>query len=303
VEELAALQYDAVEASLSPEARAYFEKINEALAKSADKDLMVYVHGANANVYRATAQAAQYRHFTGRNSVVLAFAWPSAGSLFKYATDVAHAAKTAPLFARFLQQLARHTDAENINILAYSAGAQVASPALALLGEQLAEQPPARARKHLRLGEVYFAAPDVNFKDFVNHLSRYVDLTRNVTLSINLDDDVLALAEFHHKTSRAGRPDARELSEEETRWLIDASRQPKFDLIVVDPATIPDLGGGSHAFWYDHPWVSTDVLVQFLFHARPAQRGLAEEKTPRGGQYWVFPADYDARIIERLKQL
>jgi esterase/lipase superfamily enzyme len=47
---------------------------------------------------------------------------------------VKHAAKTAPLFARFIKQLARHTDAANINILAYSAGAQVASPALALLG-------------------------------------------------------------------------------------------------------------------------------------------------------------------------
>lgn len=303
LKELTALDYDTAEAALSPEARAYFDQINKALATSADKDLMVYVHGANANVYRATAQAAQYRHFTGRDSVVLAFAWPSAGSLFKYATDVKHAAKTAPLFARFIKQLARHTDAANINILAYSAGAQVASPALALLGEQHADKPPAKVRRQLRLGEVYFAAPDVNFKDFVNHLYRYVNLTRNVTLSINLDDDVLALAQFHHNKSRAGRPDARELSEDETRWLVDASRRSNFDVIVVDPATIPDLGEGSHAFWYDHPWVSTDVLVQFLLHARPAQRGLAEKKFSGGGRYWVFPPDYDKRIVERLKQL
>jgi len=301
IEELAVLEPDTQGAALSAEAREYFERINAALAASVDKDLMVYVHGANANVYRATAQAAQYRHFTGRNSVVLSFAWPSAGSLFKYATDVAHAAETAPLFARFLQQLARHTDAENINILAYSAGAQVASPALALLGEQNAGQPPAQLRKQLRLGEVYFAAPDVNFKDFVNDLYRYVALTRNVTLSINMDDDVLALAQFHHKKSRAGAPDAKELSAEETRWVVDASRQPKFDVIIVDPATIPDLGAGSHAFWYDHPWVSTDVLVQFLLHARPAQRGLVEGDLPRGGQYWAFPPDYDGRIIELLK--
>jgi esterase/lipase superfamily enzyme len=74
VQELAALDYDIAEAALSPEARAYFDQINKALATSADKDLMVYVHGANANVYRATAQAAQYRHFTGRDSVVLALA-------------------------------------------------------------------------------------------------------------------------------------------------------------------------------------------------------------------------------------
>jgi len=302
VDELAILDSGGSDATLSTRARAYFDGINKALAASADKDLMVYVHGANANVYRATAQAAQYRHFTGRNSVVLAFAWPSAGSLFKYATDVANAAKTAPHFAQFLQLLARHTTAKNINILAYSAGAQVASPALALLGEQFAGESPAQVRRNLRLGEVYFAAPDVNFKDFVTHLHRYLALTRNVTISINMNDDVLALAQFHHKESRAGRPDGRELSDEETRWLTDATLQPNFDVIIIDPATIPDLGEGSHAFWYDHPWVSTDVLVQFLLHARPAQRGLVEEKLPRGGQYWVFPPDYDSRIIELLKQ-
>ncbi|MGB5450978.1 MAG: alpha/beta hydrolase [Sedimenticolaceae bacterium] len=302
VEELATLDSDAADGTLSKTAEEYFRRVNEALAESADKDLMVYVHGANANVYRATAQAAQYRHFTGRKSVVLAFAWPSAGSLFKYGTDVAHAAKTAPLFASFLELLARHTDAKNINILAYSAGAQVASPALALLGAKMAAEPLAGAREKLRLGEVYFAAPDVNFKDFVDHLRRYVMLTRNVTISINLNDDVLALAQFHHKQSRAGRPDPSELSEDETLWLMEATKRPNFDVINIDPESMPDLWEGSHSFWYDHPWVSTDVLIQFRGHARPAERGLVEGKTPGGGQYWSFSPDYDSRIIELLKQ-
>jgi len=38
---------------------------------------------------RAAAQAAQLRHFTGRRMVVLAFLWPSAGSILRYLTDVA----------------------------------------------------------------------------------------------------------------------------------------------------------------------------------------------------------------------
>jgi esterase/lipase superfamily enzyme len=300
VQESATLDVNAADAGLSTQAREYFDHVNRALAESADKDLMIYVHGANANVYRATAQAAQYRHFTGRNSVVLAFAWPSAASLLKYSTDVSHAAKTAPLLARFLKLLALHTEARNINILAYSAGAQVTSPALALLGDEFSDRP--GAREKLRLGEVYFAAPDVNFKDFVNHLSRYVTLPRNVTITVNLEDDVLALAQFHHNESRAGRPDLKELSEEETRWLIDATKQPNFDVINIDPTTVKDLWEGSHGYWYDHPWVSTDVLVQFRLHARPAERGLIEAKAPKGGRYWLFPPDYDSRIIKLLRR-
>ena len=91
---------------------------------------MVYVHGANSTIYRAAAQAAQYRHFTGRNCIVLVFLWPSAENLLAYGTDVRHAKRSAPAFKRFITLLAEYTHAENINILAYSAGAQVASPGL-----------------------------------------------------------------------------------------------------------------------------------------------------------------------------
>ncbi len=49
------------------------------------------------------------------------FSWPSAEDIFKYKTDVLHAQKTVPAFARLLELLATHTTARNINILSYSA--------------------------------------------------------------------------------------------------------------------------------------------------------------------------------------
>jgi esterase/lipase superfamily enzyme len=301
IEEWAAIDFGAGEAGLSPAAGRFFDAVNQALAESIDKDLMVYVHGANCSVYRASAQAAQYRHFTGRNSVVLTFAWPSSESFLRYGTDVKNAARTAPLLADFIQLLAVHTRAENINILAYSAGAQVASPALALLGKGAAGESPGQLRERLRLGEVYFAAPDANFKDFAYDLYQYFDIVKNMTMAVNLNDDVLAIAEFHHGVSRAGRPDLRELDEEETQWLIAATQRPSFDIINIDPKTIPDLGTGSHGFWYGHPWVSSDILVQFLLHARPAERGLVAKTTETGAEFWEFPPNYDTRIIELLK--
>ncbi len=285
------------------EARDFFATLNQALARSEDKDLMVYVHGANNNVYRATAQGAQYRHFTGRNSVVLVFAWPSAESLLRYATDVANARASVPVFARLLDLLARHTDAREIDILAYSAGAQVASPALALLGEASPGESRQELRQRLRLGEVYFAAPDVDFKSFVQDLSRYGHLPHSVTLSVNLDDTVLGFAQTHHGVSRAGRPNPDELDPEETAFVIGASRRLGFDVISVEPETIPGMSTGAHGFWYDNPWVSSDVLVQFLLRARPGERGLQENRTDKGFRYWTFPPDYPDRIRELLHHM
>ena len=103
----------------------------EALAASQDKNLTIYVHGANTGVQRAAAQAAQYRHFTGRNSVVLSYIWPSAESFLRFSTDVANTARTAPTFAHLIRMLSLHTRARQINVIAYSSGAMVASGGLA----------------------------------------------------------------------------------------------------------------------------------------------------------------------------
>jgi len=290
---------------LSPEARLFFEGLNEALDRSLDKDLILYVHGANNNFYRASAQAAQFHHFTGRNSVVLFYAWPSAESFLRYAVDVNNAGRTVPVFSRLLELLGRYTKARQIDILAYSAGAQVVSPALALLRENHASENIGELKQQLRLGEVYFAAPDVDFKVFLENLATYIDLPQNVTLTVNPDDTVLALAAMHHNVSRAGSPDPDELSAEETRWVIDASRKMPLDILWITAETIPDMSSGSHSFWYSHPWVSTDVLIQFLFQARPAERGLVPYEEADGVRLWYFPADYpeqSSQAINRLKE-
>ncbi len=143
--------------------------VNDVLARSVDKDIMVYVHGANSSIYRAAAQAAQYRHFTGRNSMVISFLWPSAENLLAYGTDVRHAKKSAPAFVRLITLLNEHTAAENINILAYSAGTQIVSPGLAILGREKKGE----KRRQLRLGEVYFAGADIAVDTFVEHLQTY----------------------------------------------------------------------------------------------------------------------------------
>jgi esterase/lipase superfamily enzyme len=304
-EELAEIDSEEPIEELSPEAQYFFKKLNAALDRTLDKDLILYVHGANNTFYRSSAQAAQFHHFTGRNTVVMVYAWPSAASLLRYAVDVNNARRTVPVFARLLELLAKHSVAKKIDILAYSAGAQVLSPALAELRDKYKEEDIELLKKRLRLGEIYFAAPDVDFRLFLENLAKHIDLPNHVTLALNPDDSVLKFAARHQGVSRAGRPDLDELTAEETQRVINASRKMPLDILWITSETIPDMDKGSHSFWYSHPWVSTDVLVQFLFQARPADRGLAQYEGEEGGIVWYFPEDYPeqaSRAINRLKE-
>ena len=298
LQELAVIPLKNETAKISKKIEFFAASVNDVLASSVDKDIMVYVHGANSSIYRAAAQAAQYRHFTGRNSVVIAFLWPSAENLLAYGTDVRHAQKSAPAFMHLIILLNEYTNAKNINILAYSAGSQIVSPGLAILGREKKGE----SRQKLRLGEVYFAGADIGIDTFLEDLQSYIDIPRSVTLTINLKDTVLAMAEWHHGVSRAGRPRAEDLSPEAAQWARNASVESGLDIIGVDEKTVTGLSSGAHDFWYGHPWISSDVLVQFLFHADPLKRGLVENYNEHGLRYWTFPPDYPDRILRIIHE-
>ena len=302
VRESAAYPADLPPETLSPALRRFFRQLNAAIEASQHRELTIYIHGANNNFYRGAAQAAQFQHFTGHNAVLMLFAWPSAASLLRYGTDVEQAAVSAPVLSQLLRLLARHTKARHINIIAYSAGAMVSSPALRMLREAESGLSDKALYRKLRLGEIYYAAPDVDFRGFLHDLARYQEIGCNVTLTVNLNDYVLGMARGFHGSSRAGAPDVEELNEEETRWLLDASSRTSFDILDVGDSPIPGLGS-AHDFWYHNPWVSTDVLIQLLYHARPALRGLEEQPLEGGGQVWHFPPDYPARAVAAVEHL
>ena len=281
----------------SADAQAFFALVNKALAASHNTELLIYVHGSNNTVPRAAAQAAQFRHFMGRRMVVISFMWPSAGSILRYLTDVNNAAATVDPFARLVELLATHTNASKIDVLAYSAGAQVTSPALAQLGAPRPGETREAQRARLRLGQIYFAAPDIDTRRFANELGSYIDLTDRVSIAANLNDSVLRFAAIVGRASRAGRPNLTELSAEQTAFLVDASQKLEFDIIKVDPNDIPNLPQSSHDFWYDDPWVSGDLVTQFLLNAAPQPRGLEGQSTESGARFWTFPADFYDRVL------
>ncbi len=268
---------------------AWLAGIDAALATRHASDVLIYVHGANTTVERAAGQAAQLLHFAGRQAVVVLFAWPTAENFLRYSRDIETAFGSAPHLAALVALLAGHTTARNVDVFTYSAGATVGSDALALL----ARQDPAAAS---HLGEVYHAAPDADFRGFVDDLAAYGKAARRVTTAVNLGDSALRLAGAVNRASRAGRPDLAELTPEAAAFLLGAANDGGLDIIQVHPETMADLAATSHTFWYDDPWVSNDVLLTLLFHLAPDARQLEPGTAAAGGRYWTFPADYPDRM-------
>ena len=61
-----------------------------------------------------------------------------------------------------IELLAKHTDAEHIDVFTYSAGATVGSDGLAIVGR---DADATAAMRTSPLGEVYHAAPDADFRE------------------------------------------------------------------------------------------------------------------------------------------
>lgn len=272
---------------------AWLAAVEADLSTRLDKDIILYVHGANTTVERGLGQAAQLFHFAGRNATVIGFVWPTAENFLRYSRDIHTALGAAPHLARLVALLSAHTSARRIDVLTYSAGGTVGSEAMALAGRAAGSQ-------SIRLGDVYHAAPDADFRDFVADLKDYAPVADRVSVAVNMDDSALRLAQVVNRASRAGRPDMAELTPEATDFLLEAARNDGLEVIRVRPENFPDLSRSSHTFWYEDPWVSSDVLVSLLSHFAPDIRGLDPGQGPMGPQYWTFPPDYPDRLARAL---
>ncbi|HKE42888.1 MAG TPA: alpha/beta hydrolase [Casimicrobiaceae bacterium] len=287
---------------LSKDTARFFSAIDRALSAAPDKDVFIYVHGGMNSVYRTAADAAQYRELTERNSVVVAFVWPTTEYFPNYLIDMSNARQSAAAFSHFIELLARHTHAEHINILAHSLGSRIVSLALASLGTSAKGVQRDELRDRLRLGEVYYAAADIEIKDFVSQLKHYADLPLRTTLQANRDDGILALLGAFPGSSRAGRLNVDELNDSDREALKYWANGSRLDIVDVTSERGGNLMARGHALWYERRWVSSDVLLEFMYHVPPQMRGL-EASDSDGLRRWMFPSDYEKRVAAALQRL
>ena len=278
---------------LTPGQQEFIDAINKELDKAVDKEIMVYVHGTKVDFTNAAILTAEVDHFAGRDFVGLAFAWPSHQNILYYLAgiDVRRALNSSSALTRVLVLLAEHTNAEHINILAYSAGGKVASKALFEMRHAFSELGPDELRDKFRIASVVFAAADVAINVFFERLPFISELVDQVVITVTDDDNALKAAErFMGGTFRVGEEKAETFEE---AFII---KNKLSNVEIIDVSYGQEVRGFNilgHHYWYRHPWMSSDIVFLMRTDLPPHRRGLTPTELEG---IWYLSPDYPEKI-------
>lgn len=286
-----------------PEA-AFVDEVNRRVAGG--RRILLYVPGFNTSFESPIHIAAEFAQYLRGEAVPIVFSWPARSSPLGYSKQLTNAEASVRALRNLIELLIEDTDAEAIDVLAYSAGAPMVSDGLmqlrfkhnSLRGEDLHER--------LRIGTVIYAGADEDIDRFrAMYLDGFPDIAERITLYSSGRDTGLILSEFMVRGSkRLGRL-AENLSEAERRLL--GSLGSTTDVIDVSQAQ-GRAGGGdvfSHAYWFGNPWVSADVLARLRYGLAADERGLERRTVTRNGTpdpVWRFPRDYPDRVLRLYQQ-
>lgn len=275
-----------------------FAQMREEIDSARDKDVLIYVHGANVDFYNACAFAAQLDHFMGRDMTSLAFSWPTRQNILSYAfgNDIERGERASVVLAQVIRRVASETQARKINIVCWSAGGRLLTQTLEHLYDSHEGDLDAKAlRKEYRLGTLYFAAADVSRDYFVEVLPKMNSLAQEIVVTGSDQDGALRTSVIAiGGDTRMGTVDPDDRATPEQREIIaEADR-----FFYVDVSSGSDIRGfdiTGHRYWLDHPWANTDMILAIRTDLKPAKRGL---KQGLNAQHWIIPEDYPQRILD-----
>jgi esterase/lipase superfamily enzyme len=276
--------------------RRFIAAINGQLAKAINKEIVLYVHGYRVTFDEVSVQMGSFAHFLGHGAVVT-FQWPTGLNFWNYITDCPRAERYIPDIERLVALLAR-SSAERINILAYSCGSPLLASALARLRARHPQEGRTELAKRYRIGNVMFAASDVDFKTFAHQdVPPILDLAQQLIIYASRNDRALGFSSLIAGASRLGKPDIADLSPQELERLAADPRLQAID--VSDVRGAHEMGGmKGHGYWYANNWISTDVTLSLRHPIPPGQRCLVN--VTGKPLTWRFPDDYPKCIGDRL---
>lgn len=270
-------------------AQRFLEEVDKRLARSSVKDIYIYVHGYKVNFQNPLLVASELWHFMGYEGAFVAYSWPSTPARLAYLKDIETARLSAQRLRTFIEYLARHSSAERIHIVGYSAGTRMVLLTLyelALIHQRSSDEDLRRATK---LGNVVLVGSDIDSDVFASYLvDGLLRVPEHLAFYVSPADRALRLSSKIFDHLRMGQVLPGTLDRRMREYMAASSR---LSLIDVEGAANFASGNG-HAYFRQSPWVSSDILLRLRYGLEPAQRGLEQ----RGeSPIWRFPGDYVAR--------
>jgi esterase/lipase superfamily enzyme len=222
----------------------WLENVRWTVRASKEKEALVYVHGFNTSFEEAALRTAQLAYDLNMDKeAAFMFSWPSAGGVLGYASDEEAARLSRDDLREFLYYVTDSVGATRVNIIAHSLGTRLVSSVL----EDLKTHPPKHA-----LGEVVFAAPDINAEEFRRVIApRILGTSSRLSIYTSASDKALMMSRKAHDYARLGEGGA------------GVFKLGGFDKI---DATRVDLAGLGHGYYSDSRAVIDDIAALIRLH-------------------------------------
>jgi esterase/lipase superfamily enzyme len=279
--------------------RAFVAAIDRQVAQVPDRSVVIYVPGYRATFDQVMILMGSWAHFLGRDSAVIAFSWPTGTQWWNYLSDCRHARAYVPTIARLIEMVAEQSQAQRLNVIAFSCGSPLLAEALVQLRREHPDEDRAALQRRYRIANDIYIAADIDLQTFArSHLPVLADIAGRTEVYLSQDDTALRFAALLARASRLGRPSFDELTREELETLASDDRLVTIDVTDVEGAH--ELTGmRGHGYWFANQRVSSDVLLSMVYPFDPAWRGLVHGP---GLGLWTFPTDYPQRVGDAVYQ-
>jgi esterase/lipase superfamily enzyme len=178
-------------------AEALFSAIKQVQSKSAEKRLIVFVHGYAASFNKAARIGSRLAYGTG--IPVLIFSWPTQHNFLVYSADECNAEWTYPRFQKFLTMLDANFPADNVTLISHSMGARIVSWALQSQDDRAFDKANRRRYQH-----IFFCCPDIDKDTFVGYADRIESASKDTVVFVSGNDFRLGFSELLHGHARLG---------------------------------------------------------------------------------------------------
>jgi esterase/lipase superfamily enzyme len=249
----------------------FVTKLKDSLAGAGEHDVLIFVHGFNVSFEDAARRAGQLSvdlKFAGRT---LLYSWASAADTKQYTVDESTIDWSRDHFEAFLQLALGEVAAGKVHIIAHSMGNRAV---INTLERATSWQLPAGSAK---LGQIIFAAPDIDRDRFIQLAAKFKGCAGRVTLYASSRDVALLASKIVHGYPRAGEAgDA--LTVVDGVDTIDAS--------LVDTSLV----GLHHSYFGEKRSILNDMFNLIVQQLAPDQRFDLQATGDALRKYWSYRA-------------
>lgn len=272
-------------------ARRFADLINRKLEISQKKDIFIYIPGYKVVFENPVLVATELWHYLGYEGAFIAYAWPATPKRTAYFSDAETTLTSAYLFRLFLEYLAQNTNAERINVMAYSQGTRLITEALHDIALINSDKTRDEVQRFLRIGNVILVGSDIDRDVMGTYIvDGLLKVPEHLTVYASAKDKALDMSKFFFGRSRVGQMYAQdEMPASTAEFLLQT---PEISAINVTDAEGAETENG-HRYFRKSPWASSDILMTLRYDLMPADRGLVRSED---NPVWTFPPDYITRL-------